>query len=223
MHMIDASGTLVKVNRRWSQTLRYRRKEALGRKSVEFLTDQSRAVAIEETLPLFWRVGSARNVGYRFVRSDGRRVDIQLDGELVAFPGGACYSYTALGNVDDLKQWKHASGVIRTLKKLARAQSRYASVLSAAGMGGGLTTSPESRRSSAHALSSGNVDEVLGPLLEVAGDIFVSLSALSRVHDEWLGAVVEQQNEMLMFAKSIDRTLAELVDTMVATHGNEER
>ena len=67
MHSLTKDGTIVRVNRRWLEKLGYKRDEVLGRKSIEFMTDESHARAVKDTLPLFWRVGSARSVGYRFV------------------------------------------------------------------------------------------------------------------------------------------------------------
>ena len=48
--------------------------------------------------------------------------------------------------------------------------------------------------------------------MEVAQDIAVSLSALVRVQQEWSEATEEQRHELLLLARSIDRTLRELVD-----------
>ena len=68
MHSLGPDGRLIKVNRLWLQTLGYDWEDVQGRKSTEFLTEESRLWASHDTLPLFWRVGSARSVGYQFVK-----------------------------------------------------------------------------------------------------------------------------------------------------------
>ena len=115
MHVLDKNWKLVKVNPRWSQTLGYKRKEVVGHSPTEFLTDESRARAIQDTLPLYWRVGSARSIGYRFVKRNGWTIDVQLDGELVTIPRGSQISYAALRDPDDRVQWEQASATIKAL------------------------------------------------------------------------------------------------------------
>ena len=72
LHSIDQYWRLVGVNRKWLETLGYEAGDVLGRRSIDFLSEDSRAVAVSETLPLFWRTGSARSIGYEMVRKDGR-------------------------------------------------------------------------------------------------------------------------------------------------------
>jgi hypothetical protein len=55
----------------------------LGKKSIDFLTEDSRMRAIIDTLLLFWKVGTARSIGYQFVRKDGDVLDLLLDAERV--------------------------------------------------------------------------------------------------------------------------------------------
>ena len=93
MHSLNKGGKLVKVNSHWTERLGYERKDVLGHKTVEFLTDESRARAFKDTLPLFWRIGSAHSIGYRFVKRDGRALDVQLDAEVVTTPGRTVLSY----------------------------------------------------------------------------------------------------------------------------------
>src|SRR5689334_22347904 len=46
MHSIDAEGRLIEVNEEWEQGLGYTRSEVLGRKSMEFMSEESRHSAI---------------------------------------------------------------------------------------------------------------------------------------------------------------------------------
>ena len=67
--------------------LGYEASEAVGRKGPDFLTPESRVRAIRnETLPLFWRTGHARSIGYRFLRKSGDVIDLLLDAELGLAP-----------------------------------------------------------------------------------------------------------------------------------------
>lgn len=78
MHAIDAKGTLVKVSRFWAETLGYEPEEMVGRKSVEFLTEESREKAVREVLPEFMANGRIRDVSYQFVKKDGSVLDVLL-------------------------------------------------------------------------------------------------------------------------------------------------
>ena len=106
MHSLTKDGTIVRVNRRWLEKLGYKRDEVLGRKSIEFMTDESRARAVKDTLPLFWRVGSARSVGYRFVPKNGHVFDVLLDAEASTTASGRLLSYAAIRSAHDLRQWE---------------------------------------------------------------------------------------------------------------------
>ena len=78
LHSIDREGRIVQVSDRWLDALRYPREEIIGRKSVEFLTEESRRYSETVALPEFWRTGQARDVSYQFVRKDGDIVDVLL-------------------------------------------------------------------------------------------------------------------------------------------------
>ncbi len=206
MHMIDPDGRLYKVNRRWSDVLGYKRKDVLGKKSVDFLTPESRERAIKDTLPLFWKVGSARSVGYGFVRRDGRVQDVQMDAELVTLPGGNRFTFAALRSPDDRRQWEQSSTTLKTLSQLNDVKRRLERVQ---------VSMPEDSRGP-------DVSEVLGqtlgPLLEVLQDISASLRSAKGDQEEWMNAALEQQQELLLIARSVDRTLADLAEAITDTH-----
>ena len=105
MHSVNKGGKLVKVNRIWTERLGHKRKQVVGHSPTEFLTGESRARAIQDVLPLFWRNGSDRSVGMRFVKQDGRILDVQLDAEVVTTPGKTVLGYAALRDPDDRVQW----------------------------------------------------------------------------------------------------------------------
>ena len=211
MHCINSTGRLLKVNRLWSQKLGYRRKDAVGRWSTEFLTDESRDRAMNDTLPLFWRSGSARSVGYRMVRRDGSLIDVQLDADLLVVPGGELRTYAALRDLEDGAQWKHSAALREQIGRLNDIQLKYEQVVSH-------VYSKEPAQLSAAGPSSATGDaiqtEVFARLVESAVDIASSTSAIARASEESASASDERHEELMLVTKSVDRTLTQLVDVV---------
>jgi PAS domain S-box-containing protein len=78
MHSIDRNGNLVNVNEYWLKVLGYKREEVIGRKSTEFLTEESRRYFYEVTFPEFLKTGFARDVEYQMVKRNGEVIDVLL-------------------------------------------------------------------------------------------------------------------------------------------------
>ena len=78
LHSIDAAGNIVSVSDLWLKTFGYTRDEVVGKKSFEFLTEESRRFAVEKVLPEFFRTGSCNDVPYQFVTKNGRVLDMLL-------------------------------------------------------------------------------------------------------------------------------------------------
>ena len=210
MHSLDSDCRLIRVNRRWLQRLQYKRDEVLGRKSIDFLTDASRAWALKDTLPLFWRVGSARSVGYEFVTKNGRPVDVLLDAEALTTARGDRFTLAALRKGHNLTQWEQASTTLAALQQLTRMRLKLAGALSPRTSGNEGQETTAGPQPSGRAFDADLERQALGALLEVGQDISANLRGLLRVHEEWLGTTVEQQLEILNVAKSIERSLADL-------------
>jgi PAS domain S-box-containing protein len=214
MHSVNKRGKLVKVNRLWTERLGHKRKEVVGQSPTEFLTDESRSRAIQDVLPLFWRNGSDRSVGMRFVKRDGRTLDVQLDAEVVTTPGKTVLGYAALRDPDDRDQWEQASATIKALKQLTNLQRKYESILSVTKSQTHNLQAIEAQTFSGQLVESGLVEEVLGAAIEIGQDISASLRVMPRVQEEWLSQMVELKQEMLRVAKSIDRSLADIADSI---------
>ena len=212
MHSLNKDGTIVRVNRRWLENLGYKRDKVLGRKAVEFLTDESRLRAVKDTLPLFWRVGSARSVGYQFVPKNGRVFNVLLDAEVSSTASGHLFSYAAIREAHDLTQWEQASNTIRALQRLTRLRRDLEGAVIEGGSVHSDLELPVLQQSSAHSLEEDWGREATAGLLELAQDISVNLRGLLRLQEEWQETTAEQQRELLMVAKSIDRTLRDLSD-----------
>ena len=133
LHSIDEEGQLLRVNRLWIETLGYHREEVLGHKSLDFLTDESRLRAAEDGLPLFWKTGVARGIGYQFVKKDGDPLDISLDADISYTPSGSPLGLAALRDRVDTAQWRQASATLRALKEIADLQLELEAALSSEG------------------------------------------------------------------------------------------
>lgn len=83
VHSIDASGVIVDVSQRWLEVLGYSRSEAIGRKSTDFLTEESRAYATENVLPEFFRSGRCVDAPYQIVARNGDVLDVLLSATCV--------------------------------------------------------------------------------------------------------------------------------------------
>lgn len=82
MHSISENGEIVEVSNLWLEELGYAREEVIGRRSVDFLSEESRKYAREVVLPAFWRDGYCKDIPYQFIRKDGSVMDVDLSGIL---------------------------------------------------------------------------------------------------------------------------------------------
>lgn len=78
MHSIDTEGKLISVSDHWLRTLGYTRDEVLGRRSTEFLDEQSAAYARTVVLPDFMKTGVCTDIPYTFVKKNGERISTLL-------------------------------------------------------------------------------------------------------------------------------------------------
>ncbi|WP_425091884.1 sensor histidine kinase [Tropicimonas sp. S265A] len=78
MHAIDRSGALVAITNYWAARLGYLPEEMIGRASIEFLTPESRRIAVTDVLPRFFRDGEIQNQPYDFQRKDGSSMRVLL-------------------------------------------------------------------------------------------------------------------------------------------------
>ena len=129
MHSINREGRLVKVNRLWLATLGYDKDEVIGQKSVDFMTDESRLLAIQDTLPRFWQAGSDRSIRYGFLRKNGRVLNLLLDAEAVSGTEGELSGLATLRTSDSFDQWQQGSTTLRRLRTLYRLRRQLEDLL----------------------------------------------------------------------------------------------
>lgn len=78
LHSINREGDLVEVSDHWLEVMGYQRSEVIGRRSTEFLTEDSRRYARQVTLPMFFEKGEAWDVHYQFVTKGGEVLEILM-------------------------------------------------------------------------------------------------------------------------------------------------
>lgn len=89
MHTIDSEGRIVSVSDYWLTYLGYERDEVIGHKSTEFLADESAERAVKHVLPQLFETGFNKDIPYRFVRKDGKVLDMLLSSFLERDETGA--------------------------------------------------------------------------------------------------------------------------------------
>ncbi|MCG8349396.1 MAG: tetratricopeptide repeat protein [Chloroflexales bacterium] len=102
-HSVDAEGYIVDVNDYWLKTMAYEcREEVIGRKTIEFLTEESRQFALEVGFPTFFREGLGRNGLHQFVKKNGDVIQVLLSATAERDNNGSvARSLTAMVDVTD--------------------------------------------------------------------------------------------------------------------------
>lgn len=125
MHTIDRDGYLVEVSDYWLACLGYQREEVIGRKSVDFLDEESRRRAVEINLPNLFRTGRNTHLPYRLVRKDGSKFDVLLSSFLERDEAGRpLRSYAVITDVSELREAN------LNLERTNRELERFATVAS---------------------------------------------------------------------------------------------
>ncbi|MBU0755722.1 MAG: PAS domain S-box protein [Planctomycetes bacterium] len=78
IHSIDSDGILSMVNKHWLKTMGYEREEVIGRKSIDFLTEESGKAEINVFLPEFMKADRIDKLPYRMVKKNGEIIDVLL-------------------------------------------------------------------------------------------------------------------------------------------------
>jgi PAS domain S-box-containing protein len=78
MHSIDEEGKLIRVSDYWLKQMGYSREEVLGRPSTDFLTEESKQIAVRDVLPEFFLHGKIVNQEYNYVTKNGKILETLL-------------------------------------------------------------------------------------------------------------------------------------------------
>lgn len=103
MYSIDATGCLISVSNYWLRVMGYDRNEVIGRRSVDFLTPESRKKAVDEVLPAFFEKGECRDVEYQMVKKDGELIEVLLSAIAMYDEGQFQRSLAVMTDVTDRK------------------------------------------------------------------------------------------------------------------------
>ena len=78
MHSIDHKGVIITVSDQWLKVMGYKRKEVLGCRSTDFLTDESKKLVQEESMPQLFKSGYINDAELQFKKKNGEIRDILL-------------------------------------------------------------------------------------------------------------------------------------------------
>jgi PAS domain S-box-containing protein len=78
LHSTDSQLRIVSVSDHWLEFSGYSREEILGKKPIDFLTQESRHRAVEIHIPQFLQAGFSKDIPYQFVKKNGEIADILL-------------------------------------------------------------------------------------------------------------------------------------------------
>ena len=146
-------------------------------------------------------------------------LDVLLDAEVCPVSACGFSAYAAIHVAHDPVQWEQASQTLRALREITAAQSILEGIPFAKGSEGSPSTLPAVQHSPGQVPGPSLVEQGLGELLEATHDISVHLRGLLQAQEEYLDETVEQRRELVLVAKNIDKTLAQLADTVATTHG----
>ena len=205
MHSINEDGALLDVNQRWSETMGYPAHEVRGRKSVEFLTEESRAQAQTDTLPLFWQVGRAHGIGYEFLRKNGRVLNVLLDAVAFDQATGGRMTLATLRDTTEITQWHQASIIIEALHGLFQAEQLLANLLIR--QEGGHPEAAEDTFPNGESDQPEPTPETLKELSSVIQGVLTNVKALADLEEHRRHLLVNKQQELTLLAETIEIAL----------------
>ncbi|MBK8395287.1 MAG: PAS domain S-box protein [Leptospiraceae bacterium] len=111
LHSMNPEGFLLNVSDYWLTTLGYSREEVIGKKSIDFLTPESRKYAIEVTIPDFLKNGYSKELEYQFVKKNGEIIDALLSASCERDSNGKVVQSFAV--ITDITKRKKAEANLR--------------------------------------------------------------------------------------------------------------
>ncbi len=109
MHSNNSDGQIVEVSEKWLEKLGYSREDVIGRKSTEFLSQESRQRVVEVVLPEFYDTGRCDTIPLDFVRKDGSRLPVELSAIL---DDDGLEGVRSLAVLDDVSERKRAQAAL---------------------------------------------------------------------------------------------------------------
>lgn len=115
MHSVDREGRILAASQRWLEVMGYSEWEILGRRSIDFLTPESREHAVNVVLPDFYRTKQTSHVEYRMVKKNGEVIDVLLSA-IAELDGDGRISKSLAVITDVTERKKLEQGLIRAQK-----------------------------------------------------------------------------------------------------------
>ncbi|KPA11281.1 multi-sensor hybrid histidine kinase [Candidatus Magnetomorum sp. HK-1] len=116
LHSIDNKGYIVNISNYWLEKMDYTRDEVIGRKSTDFLTEESCKFAKEKVLPEFYNTGVCKDIYYQYITQKGNIIDTLLSATAEKdAAGNIIYSLAVIDDITDKK---------RTEKELIKAKQQ---------------------------------------------------------------------------------------------------
>jgi PAS domain S-box-containing protein len=78
MHSIGKDQLILSVSDLWLEKLGYDREQVIGKKSLDFLSDESKKMAVEVNMPKLIQQGSVNDIPYQFAKKNGDILDVLL-------------------------------------------------------------------------------------------------------------------------------------------------
>ena len=119
LHSIDRHGRIIEVSDTWLQSLGYTREEVTGRASVDLLSPESRAYALQHVIPEFFRTGRIDQVEYQIIRKDGAVLDVLISAILER--EDACHEERSVAIMTDITARKQAERALVASERRYRA------------------------------------------------------------------------------------------------------
>lgn len=205
---MNEEGDIVKVNQRWLATMGYELDEVLGRKSIDFMTEESGSQAVADAIPLFWQVGRAHSIGCELVRKDGRVLDVLLDAYTIEQPLGERIGLASLWERSRGSQRLAAATVVRTLLELNRAQHILYGFLHPTVADQPVHQTPEVEPVSP---AGRRIPEATDwdQLSDIAQEVSSELHSMADMKELRMHSLANQRQQLLLLADTVETTLEE--------------
>ena len=125
LHSIDNRGRLLSVSDYWLASMGYEREEVLGRRSTEFLTQESQEKA-REILAEYFQVGYCFDIPYQMMKKNGETIDILLSA--TAERNNAGEIVRSLAVITDVTEQKRAFDALQKSERSLAESQRLASI-----------------------------------------------------------------------------------------------
>ena len=207
---MNEEGSIVKVNEKWLVSMGYEAREVLGRKSTEFMTEESGAQAMADAHPLFWQAGKAHSIGCEMVRKDGRVLDVLLDAYVIDQPLGERIGLASLWERGPDSKRVVASTVVRTYMGLIRAQHIFYGIVPPTAADNGENQTAAAQPVS-QAIRRSPQTEDWDLLSQIAQEVSSYMNNMAEEEENRIHSLSNQRQQLLLLAETVENTLPKVL------------